>query len=489
MVIIRNRLASLRSGGPRQFAELRNVIIVDAEPGQQEVAASELDTIGLRPDLLENAPVIIAEPREGIENVLDLIASEVEQTTQAVSDIQQAREEEEGVIESTAAVIRATQGLVEQISMLSPVRSAGFANSMADFGPENLRLSPIDMSNVVQTEDRDNSLGQIVESIGIPDAWETTRGEGAAVAIFDTGYAQDLIDSSRIKGTFHGPQVDSVWAPAEGHGTMCAGAAAANSEEGVPYSGAAPEADVYLVRTTDDEGQIRTDTISKAYDWLMSQAGDKPIVSNHSYGTPLCSTIRRPMTCADALGGLIRVANSTTDITSCYAAGNEAMYCGHRPSGLTNGITGHNSLEDVITVGALLSDGREMQRYSSHGRGDCAPRADPKPNLSARIPALTYYGVEGGWKIKDMSTGLFGSGGGTSHASPLTAGMIALIQSAAPEPLSTEKIKQVIIEHSSPPHANQINQFGFFTGPKGWDARFGYGEIDIVSAVESVSQG
>lgn len=488
MVVVRNRIASVGAGGPRQFAELRDRFLVSAEPGKQDDASSELDSLGFRFKATENAPILIAEPRDTIEDVLSMFDQQVSDASDAARDIQEQAEEEEGIIESTAAVIRATQGLLEEIRQLSPIRSVSFVNTFADFGPENLRVSPRDMPNVLTTEDRPDTLGTILNDIGIQEAWEVTRGENAAVAIFDTGYAEDLISSSRIAGTFHGDMVDSAFASAEGHGTMCAGAAAANEEEGLPFSGVAPEADVYLIRTTDDEGQIRTDIITEAWDWLIGQAGATPIVTNHSYGTPLCSSLRRPQFCNSPGAEIIRLANSTTDIASCYAAGNEAMYCGHRPSGITNGITGHNSLEDVITVGALLSDAREVQRYSSHGRGDCAPRADPKPNVSMRIPKRTFYGVEDGWAVKDMSTGIFGSSGGTSHASPTIAGAMTLIQSAAPEPLSTEQLKQVIKEHSSPPRATQINQFGIFAGPSGWDARFGFGELDIVSAVQSVSE-
>lgn len=490
MVVVRNRFASLRAGGPRQFAELRDIILVEAEPGEEEAAQSELDNFDLRSKVLNNAPVLIAEPRETLEGVLESFASDLSEVSDAVSEIDEAREQEEGVVESTAAIIRATEGLVEDIRSLSPIRSAGFAHSMADFGPENLRLAPNEMETVFATEEREETLRDVTDALNVSEAWEMTRGENASVAIFDTGYAEDLIPSSRIVGTFHGDMVDSVFAPAEGHGTMCAGAAAANSDDGVPFDGMAPDSSVYLVRTTDDEGQIRTDVITEAWDWIVDQTEDTPIVTNHSYGTPLCSTVRRPQFCQDATAGIINIANSDPFMTSCYAAGNEAMQCGHRPSGLTNGITAHNSLESIVTVGALLTDGQEAQRYSSHGRGDCAPRADPKPNTSMRIPKLTYYGVEGGWEIKDMSTGVFGSSGGTSHASPLFCGTTALIQSAAMEsrgePLQTEELKMLIQEHSTPPRPTQINQFGFFAGPSGWDARFGWGELDIVSAVEEV---
>jgi subtilisin family serine protease len=252
----------------------------------------------------------------------------------------------------------------------------------------------------------------------------------------------------------------------------------------------APESDVILVRITDNEGQIRSDIITEAWDWISTLEVDQPVISNHSYGTPLCSGRPKQKFCNSAANDMIRVATSTAGLTGVYAAGNEASYCGRRPSGVTNAITGTNSIQNVFTAGALLTNGRESQQYSSHGRGDCAPIADPKPNVSFPIPMVTYYGVEDGWKLKDMSTGPFGSGGGTSHASPSTAGVITLMQSRAVEesgePMQDEEIKQILEETAEVPHRNQINSFSLLFSKAGYDARFGNGKVNVKEAVSRV---
>lgn len=491
---MRNRLSTVRAGGPRQFAELRDRLLLAFEGDAGDVI-SELDNIGFISDELNNAPVLIVQPRDGIENVLENLRERIgegEQIDRAVTEISGAVEAGRDIIDISPAQIEATGRLLEFVAAVPGVRLAEFVRTEADFGPENLRLDPFEMDTISadQAADTENNLGSVIESLDIPAAWNITRGENAVVAIFDTGYARDLIDSSRIVGTFHGESVDSVWASEEGHGTMCAGAAAANKEEGVPFNGAAPDADVILVRTTDDNGQIRGDTISKAWDWIAGLDLGKPIVTNHSYGTPICSGRPKNRFCNTPQNEVVGIVNSKANVLSCYAAGNEAGTCGHRPSGLTNAITGTNSIAEVVTVGALLSNGREAQRYSSHGRGDCSPISDPKPNVSCAIPMRTYYGAENGWEIKDMSTGLFGSGGGTSHASPLTCGMLALVQSAAVEnrggPLQTEEIKRLLRNHSTPPHRTQINTFGLVLSQQGYDARFGHGQFNVEPALNTV---
>lgn len=492
MVVLRNRISAARSGGPRQFTELRDRFLVKVSEEVDGELSQQLTNLGLETRMLSVAPVLVVTPSTDIADVLDRVRNLGEDDTKIRQAIDEVRGED-GFIEATASTIEATNRVIRQIEDIDGVEIASFMSTKADFGPENLRLSPTEMPTIPSSEsgELEGNLQQLVRRLNIPDAWEVTRGENAIVAIFDTGFAKGLIDENRIKATFHGDSVNSVYASAEGHGTMCAGAAAASkSKQGVPMDGAAPEADVILVRITDDEGQINTEIVADAWDWLDRLSVEKPIVTNHSYGTPLCSGRPRTSFCNDPLVDVIDAVNSSADVTSCYAAGNEAMYCGHRPSGITNGITGHNSLASVITVGALLTDGREAQRYSSHGRGDCAPVADPKPNLSCAIPRLTYYGVEDGWEVKDMSTGLLGSSGGTSHASPMTCGMLALLQSAAVEnrgePLQTEEVKQIIEDNSKPPRRTQINSFGFLVGEKGHDARFGFGQLQIDKAIQEV---
>lgn len=497
MTVLRNKLSSTVSGGPRQFAELRDRLVISSptDEDRREVTR-ELNRVGFNVRELANAPVLVASPEGMFSDVLERVREDFgsgEIASEAVDSVRDSESVGEQVMDIGRATLDATDSLIRRVRGLPGVRKAQFANSLVDYGPENLRLDIGELQTITGEEGNDQaeSLSELNERLNVEQAWETTRGENSIIAIFDTGYARDVIGSSRIVAEWSGDDVSNVYAPAEGHGTMTAAAAAANKEEGVPHDGMAPEAGVVLVRLTDSAGQIRSDYMAEAWDWLISRNFDRPVVSNHSYGTPLCSGRPKVRFCESPEIDVIKAANADQMMTACYAAGNEAMRCGHRPSGLTNGITGANSIAEVITVGALLFNGREAQRYSSHGRGDCAPVSDPKPNVSCRIPNKTYYGAEGGYKIKDMGTGLFGSGGGTSHASPSVSGIVALMQSAATaedgDPLQTEEIKQILEDTSELPHRNQVNSIGAVFSRRGYDARFGYGEIRPPKAVNEAS--
>lgn len=518
MPVLRNKLASVRAGGPRQFTELQDKLLlrVDDDNGSKDEVLAELDTLDLNGTALGNLPVVTAEPRDTIERVLRNVAARrrgrVADIEEGIDDIQNARREADDVIDATTGVVAATRSLINELSGVPRVNIAEFVRTAADYGPENLRMSPDAMPTVPSEEAREKAgnLGDLNTRLNMPNAWEMTRGDHATIAIFDTGFAEDLIDSSRVLDTFHGEMVDTAFASSEGHGSMTAGAALANKDEGVPFNGAAPEAQAILVRITDDAGQIRQDIIARAWDWILNLDLDTPLYTNHSYGSPLCTGRPRQKFCDSTINDVVSIATSTADIEAVYASGNESGMCGRRLSGITNGITGTNSIADVITVGALLTNGQEAQRYSSHGRGDCAPIADPKPNVSCAIPKYTYYGTEDGWEIKDMSTGLFGSGGGTSHAAPYTTGILGLIGSRVTrqsnvsiadigdisitsrsgrggQPLQTEELKNIIQKTAALPRRTQVNAVGLFLSNKGYDARFGHGQVKPVRALNSLS--
>jgi len=512
MPVIRNTVARVTAGGPHQYAELRNMMMVRVSDfGMVNGVVSELDKVGLSTSALENVPVLLVEPAGKIEDTLARIenrAAPGSKINQAVSDIQKARASGKNSMSATIPSIAATNALKAAVESIPGVGRVDFVESLADFGPQNLRVDVASQESVSKSnaQSKKYNLDDIIKALGVEKAWNKTRGENAVCAIFDTGFSEDLFDKSRIIDTFHGADTKSVWAPSEGHGTMTSGAALANKDNGVPFNGVAPDADIILIRVTDSNDQIRSDVISKGWDWLLNLNVNKPIVTNHSYGTPLCSGRPKEKYCDSVQNDIITMANSQAGITSVYAAGNEARQCGHRPSGLTNAVTGTNSLESLIAVGAMMSNGREIQIYSSHGRGDCSPIADPKPNVSVRIPKYVYWGMKDGYGVKNESYGLLGSTAGTSHASPLIAGMVTLMQSEAVRKynegtqssssradtrgskgqMQTEEIKYILEKASKPPHINQVNQIGFGLTKKGYDARFGHGEPDINKALEMI---
>jgi subtilisin family serine protease len=107
-----------------------------------------------------------------------------------------------------------------------------------------------------EVPERINWAGSI---LGIPDVWRLTQGEGAKVAILDTGVDadhQDLADAIVDKKDFTGDGIEDE----NGHGTHCAGVVGARLN-GVGFVGVAPKSELYI-------GKVLANNGSGAYSWI-----------------------------------------------------------------------------------------------------------------------------------------------------------------------------------------------------------------------------
>lgn len=132
----------------------------------------------------------------------------------------------------------------------------------------------------------------------------------------------------------------------------------------------------------------------------------------------------------------------------------------------------------AITVGAYVSRSVRLEIGSAAPFTNAGPTADgrQKPDISA--PGYYLYSA----KSADST---FGSGNpvtgdsfhagaaGTSMATPVAAGSVALLLQANPG-LPNEQIKEFL--------KNTADHDGF-TGPSGWNDRFGFGKLNITAAL------
>src|ERR1700682_910590 len=162
----------------------------------------------------------------------------------------------------------------------------------------------------------------------------------------------------------------------------------------------------------------------------------------------------------------IKSAVQTRNFDVIFAAGNCGEFCpSNRCGGLDRGpghsIWGANALPDVITAGAVLSDGR-WAGYSSQGPGpNVHGLAHDKPDLSA--PSDFRETNDAGVRNS-----------GTSTACAMTAGVVAGLR-------SNPKWYQTLV----PPAALRtalINGARKTLGP-GWNGRFGNGILDAKNAI------
>jgi uncharacterized repeat protein (TIGR02543 family) len=291
--------------------------------------------------------------------------------------------------------------------------------------------------------------------INVLPAWNLNKGQGVIVGVIDDCLQvvhPDLRDncppvSSHFHHDFNDDDEDPspVIARGDGHGTCVSGLIAARQNNGSPnpangkllgVSGVAPEATLYGLRAIG--GPFTDAEAAEAFTW--APGGASVDITNNSWGYPI------------ALGGLDLLARAGLHdaatkgrngrgTVSVFAAGN-----GRFETADSNRTLPSNS-RYVVTVGALNAAGL-FSSYSSPGANllVCAPGGE-----------FGFFGDQ----LRMTTTDVSGIGGfnpgagdysntdytrqmnGTSSATPITSGVIALMLKANPN-LGWRDVKEIL---------------------------------------------
>lgn len=334
---------------------------------------------------------------------------EVEDFLRRVRDLR--GEDAPPTIETRA--VRAGEPVPDGGAVVLPVPAAEDAPVPSESGP---------MQNV---DDALNSIGiQSLHEQGI-------LGQDVVSVIVDTGSCPSAIHSDRqLDGTDLTGQEDP-WSLFMDHGGMATGIMAGDDSTPGIDVGVLPESDVYPIKTS-----LAGSELIQAQDVITQLADqtDKTVVVNNSWGFPECTGI-----CSHPVTTAIENASNHPNVIQVFAAGNEAAGvtgCGQQCDGSTPGISGPNSLSNVITVAAAGKDGYpdEMQNYSSRGGPNEVSCGNRKPDVTAPIFGRCPYGCT----ARNM-----GNGGGTSATGPQVAGVVGLLAMVQNNP-TTESIRQAL---------------------------------------------
>jgi subtilisin family serine protease len=225
---------------------------------------------------------------------------------------------------------------------------------------------------------------------GLPGAWDLTTGSPAVViAVVDSGVDGSHPDLAGAVGAGYDLVDDDTTASdGQGHGTAVAGIAAARANNGIGAAGVCWTCRIMPLRVIGPEGYAPNARTAAAIDYAVDHGA--AVVNISLYGENLNSRLQDAVRRARA-AGVVVVA----------AAGNEGGRIREYPA----------AYPPVLSVGATGEDGR-LTSYSS--RGDWVKLAAP-----ACAPTTQLGGG-------------FGAGCGTSGATPVVAGIAALLRSRAP---------------------------------------------------------
>ncbi len=263
-------------------------------------------------------------------------------------------------------------------------------------------------------------------NISAPAAWDSTTGSSnVTIAILDTGVQSTHPDlASKLVPGWNFYDNNSNTEDVYGHGTGVAGAAAAESNNGIGVTGVSWGSLIMPIRISDLNGNATFSAMANGLTWAADQGAR---VANISYIASDSSTVASAAQYFQSKGGVVTVS-----------AGNNATF----DSSADNPY--------VLTVSATTSSDT-VATWSNTGN-----------NIDISAPGENIYSTL--WQSQ------YASWVGTSLSAPIVAGVAALVISANPG-LTGAQV-QDILEKS----ADDL-------GPAGWDSGFGYGRVNAANAV------
>jgi thermitase len=292
--------------------------------------------------------------------------------------------------------------------------------------------------------------------IETPQAWDTATGDGAVIAVLDSGIDSSHPDvGSKVDFSFgFCSATDTSATDQNGHGTHVAGIAAANTDNFTGISGTAPNARLQVGKVLCGAGAFATDgSVLAGIDWaIAAPAADVINMSIQGCGYNAAEE-----------AAINRAWNAGTVVVAI--AGNWAESAPRGCSG-PNPVVYPGAYDNAISVAAVNI---QNNRSNFSGFRNYVDVAAPGGSTAAGAPhtqqILSTYplgfqnnsGVDGYQWLQ-----------GTSMAAPHVAGLAGLLASQG---LSASEIRQ------------RIESTATDLGPAGPDAEFGEGLINTQAAV------
>ncbi|WP_199905162.1 S8 family peptidase [Nocardioides sediminis] len=304
------------------------------------------------------------------------------------------------------------------------------------------------------------TIADVANYLGVSNIWSLGfRGAGIVVGVVDGGITAQGRPVKTGETSRRIPRVIGGWPTADWgteaskwgeHGNMCS----------TDVLGMAPDAQIYDMRISGAPDIPATISRAlQAFQWAINQhrIDGTPQVLSNSWG--IFQESWDPTYARDPNHPFTRKVLEALDegILVLFAAGNCGGTCPDGRCGPDNGpgrsIWGANSHRRVMTVGAVNRN-EEFVGYSSQGPGALEPN---KPDFCA----VTHF------------TGYFTSDSGTSAATPILAGCVALLKQAFPAK-TQDQIRSALATT-----AKDI-------GPAGFDQHSGAGIVRIKGAYDSL---
>ncbi|MFP3713778.1 DVUA0089 family protein [Puerhibacterium sp. TATVAM-FAB25] len=268
-----------------------------------------------------------------------------------------------------------------------------------------------------------------LDTVRLPQAWDRTKGSTSqVVAVVDSGVDVNHPDlRGRTVAGYNAITPGTAPADDNGHGTMVAGIAAADTGNAAGVAGAAWTARVMPVKVLDAGGVGYDSDVAEGVVWAADHGAR---VINLSLGGPDDGSV---------LHDAIRYATGK-GVVVVVAAGNDGDGRPQYPA----------AYPEVVAVAATDAAGR-LTDFSSHGDWI---------DVAAPGAAIVSTGPGGGYYVGD----------GTSFAAPIASGTVALVRTLHPSLTPAQVLAR-------------LRGTARDAGPRGIDPYYGYGVLDAYASV------
>ncbi|MBK1987177.1 S8 family serine peptidase [Sphaerospermopsis aphanizomenoides BCCUSP55] len=359
------------------------------------------------------------------------------------------------------------------------------------------------------------NLLEVGSHISVEQAWDITRGvRSVVVAVVDDSFDlnhPDFQGMGKVVAPRDLKENDFLPLPGEketSHGTACAGIAVAE-ENGTGIVGVAPGCALMPIRTT---GYLDDESIEDIFNWAIEKGAS---VISCSWGA---SAVYFPLSLRQK-AAITRAATQGRNGKGCviiFAAGNanrpidgivsEKNWPKNILEGKTTWLSGFAIHPDVIAVAASTSMNKKAA-YSNWGENIsvCAPSNNAPPGMWFQETGFVYTqptittSLSGLGMLSTDQLGVAGydrgnftnNFGGTSSATPVVAGVAALILSANPD-LTAQEVNRILQETTDkivdPDADPQLGLRGGTYDSSGHCIWFGYGKVNAAKAVRAAQQ-